>query len=110
MQILRRLYQVGGDLNGVTWDGIDAVYHDADTYVLERPDGLILFDCGCGDTMDQLLANLRYWNLDADRIRDCLLTRPHVDHAGGGNLLKQRKLQLLARPEEALNEALMQWQ
>jgi glyoxylase-like metal-dependent hydrolase (beta-lactamase superfamily II) len=109
MQILRRLYQVSGDLNGVTWDGINAAYHDATTYVLERPDGLIPFDCGCGDTMDQLLANLRYWNLDADRIRDWLLTHPHGDHAGGGHLLKQRHVQLLASPEEALNEALMQW-
>ena len=43
MQILRGLYQVSGDLNGVTWDGIDAAYHDANTYVLERPDGLLYF-------------------------------------------------------------------
>ena len=43
MQILRRLYQASGDLNGVTRDGIDADYHDANTYILERPDGLIYF-------------------------------------------------------------------
>jgi metallo-beta-lactamase class B len=101
MQIRRRLYQVSGDLNGLTWDGIDAAYNDANTYVLERPDGLILFDCGCGDTLDQLLENMRYWGLDPDRIRYCFLTHPHLDHAGGGHLLKQRGVQFLASPETA---------
>ena len=32
MQILRHLYQVGGDMNGITWDGVDAGFNDGNTY------------------------------------------------------------------------------
>lgn len=96
MQILRQLYQISGDLNGVTWDGLDAGYNDCNTYVRQSPQGLMLFDCGCGDTMDQLFANMRYWGLDPDRITHCFLTHPHHDHAGGGHLLKRRGVQMLA--------------
>jgi glyoxylase-like metal-dependent hydrolase (beta-lactamase superfamily II) len=101
MQILRRLYQVSGDLNGLTWDGLDAAYNDCNTYVLQCPQGLILFDCGCGDTLDQLFANMRYWDLDPARITHCLLTHPHHDHAGGGHLLKRQGVQMLAVAETA---------
>ena len=101
MQILRHLYQVGGDLNGVTWDGVDAGYNDGNTYVLERPGGLILFDCGCGDTLAQIEKNMGYWGLDLDRVTHCFLTHPHGDHAGGGHLLKKRGVQLIAVHETA---------
>ncbi len=54
MQILKDLYQVGGDLNGLTWAGMDAGYNDSNTYVLKTSEGLILFDCGCGETLGQI--------------------------------------------------------
>jgi glyoxylase-like metal-dependent hydrolase (beta-lactamase superfamily II) len=101
MQILRQLYQVSGDLNGVTWDGVDAGYNDCNTYVLERPEGLILFDCGCGDTLDQLFANMRYWDLDPDRITHCLLTHSHHDHAAAGSRLKKQGVEFIASPATA---------
>lgn len=96
MQILKDLYQVGGDLNGITWDGMDAGYNDCNTYVLKRPEGLILFDCGCGDTMDQIYANMKYWDLDPEEIKYCLLTHPHLDHAGGGHILKNNGVEMVA--------------
>lgn len=96
MQLLHNLYQVGGDLNGITWAGVDAGYEDGNTYVLKRPDGLILFDCGCGDTMDQIFDNMRYWNLDPDDIKVCLFTHAHFDHAGGAHILKGRGVELCA--------------
>ena len=101
MQILRGLYQVGGDLNGVTFDGHDAAYQDGNTYVLERPEGLILFDSGCGDTMDQIIANMAYWGLSPDDIRYCILTHPHFDHAAGGYLLKQYGVKFIAHTNTA---------
>jgi glyoxylase-like metal-dependent hydrolase (beta-lactamase superfamily II) len=101
MQILRDLYQVGGDMNGITWDGVDAGYNDGNTYVLQRPDGLILFDCGCGDTLDQIEANMRYWQLDIDQVTHCILTHAHYDHAGAGHLLKARGIEFIATAETA---------
>ncbi|MBT6006288.1 MAG: hypothetical protein HOG79_11250, partial [Prolixibacteraceae bacterium] len=48
MQILKNLYQVGGDLNGVTFDEKGALWNDGNSYILQTQDGLIMFDCGCG--------------------------------------------------------------
>lgn len=101
MQILKGLYQVSGDLNGLTWAGQDAGFEDANTYVLEKPDGLILYDCGCGDTLDQIFANMQYWGLAPDRIKACFLTHAHLDHAGAAHLLKQRGVRLIAHEQTA---------
>lgn len=101
MQIRNGIYQLGGDLNGITWDGVDAGYNDGNTYVIVRPGGLILIDCGCGATLDQIFANMRYWGLNPDAIRYCILTHPHFDHAAGAHLLKARGVTLVAHEETA---------
>jgi glyoxylase-like metal-dependent hydrolase (beta-lactamase superfamily II) len=101
VQILRGLYQVGGDLNGVTFDGQDAAYRDGNTYILQGEGGLILFDSGCGDTLDQIFNNMRYWNLSPDDIKVCILTHPHFDHAAGAHLLKARGVKLIAHSTTA---------
>ena len=101
MQILKGLYQVGGDLNGITWAGVDAGFEDGNSYALETRDGIILFDCGCGDTLDQIFGNMAYWGLSPDAIQVCLLTHPHLDHAGGAHALQQRGVQLYAHANTA---------
>lgn len=101
MQILKDIYQVGGDLNGITFDGVDAGYNDCNTYIIARPDGLIMFDTGCGDTMDQIYENMKYWELNPKDIQYCFLTHPHFDHAGGGHLLKEQGVKFLSIAETA---------
>lgn len=101
MKILKNLYQVSGDLNGITWAGVDAGFDDGNSYVLKTEKGLIMFDCGCGDTMDQIFSNMEYWGLDANQIKYCFLTHPHLDHAGGAHLLKKRGVKLIAIGETA---------
>ena len=101
MQILKDLYQVGGDLNGLTWDGVDAGYNDSNTYVLKTSEGLILFDCGCGDTLEQIFDRMKYWGLSPDDIKVCILTHPHLDHAGAAHLLAQRGVKILAHENTA---------
>jgi len=101
MQILKNLYQVGGDLNGITYDEPGAMWNDANTYALQIRGEVILFDCGCGDTMDQIFQNMKYWDLDPEKIRYCIFTHPHYDHAGGASLLKSRGVQLISLPETA---------
>ena len=44
MQILKNLYQVGGDLNGITFDEKGALWNDGNSYVLKTSEGLIMFD------------------------------------------------------------------
>lgn len=101
MQVRKGLYQVGGDLNGLTWDGVDAGYNDGNTYVLATPEGLLLFDGGCGDTLEQIFANMRYWGLHPEDIRACLLTHAHFDHAGGAHKLKALGVPIIAHRETA---------
>lgn len=101
MQVLKNLYQVGGDLNGITFDGQDAGYNDSNTYILVGNNGLIMFDTGCGDTMDQIFENMKYWSLDPNDIKYCILTHPHFDHAGGGYILKERGVKFISVSETA---------
>ena len=101
MQILKNIYQVGGDLNGVTFDLQGAQWNDGNSYIVKTDRGLIMIDCGCGDTLDQIFENMRYWDLNPDQIKYCLLTHAHYDHAGGGHLLKKRGVQFIASPETA---------
>lgn len=99
MQILRNLYQVSGDLNGVTFDVQGALWNDANSYILKSDKGLIMFDCGNGDTMEQIFRNMKYWDLSPDDIKYCFLTHPHLDHAGGAHILKNRGVRLIAVKE-----------
>ena len=101
MQILKNLYQVGGDLNGATFDLMGALWNDGNSYILKTNEGLIMFDCGCGDTMGQIFDNMRDWNLSPDDIRYCLLTHPQLDHAGGAHILKKSGVKLIAIEETA---------
>lgn len=101
MQILKNLYQTGGDLNGITFDLQGAQWNDGNSYILKTEEGLIMFDCGCGDTLEQIFRNMKYWDLNPDDISYCLLTHPHLDHAGGANLLKKRGVKIIAIKETA---------
>lgn len=101
MQILKDLYQVGGSLNGMTWTGTDASYDDSNTYLLKTNEGLILFDCGNGETMDQIFANMSYWGLDPNNIKACFITHSHYDHAGGGHILSDMGVKLYAHVKTA---------
>jgi glyoxylase-like metal-dependent hydrolase (beta-lactamase superfamily II) len=101
MQILKDLYQVGGDLNGITFDLQGALWNDGNSYILKGEGGLMMFDCGCGDTLDQIFRNMKYWDLNPDDIRYCFITHPHFDHTGGAHLLKKRGVKLVAIYETA---------
>ena len=101
MQILKNLYQVGGDLNGITFDLLGALWNDGNSYILKTPEGLIMFDCGCGDTMDQIFKNIEYWGMSPEDIKYCLFTHAHLDHAGGAHILKERGVTLIAIEETA---------
>jgi metallo-beta-lactamase class B len=101
MQIRQNLYQVGGSLNGITWVGEYASYSDGNTYVLKTDKGLIMFDCGNGDTLDQIFSNMVNWKLNPDDIRACFITHPHLDHAGAAYLLAKRGVRLYAHKNTA---------
>lgn len=101
MQVLKNIYQVGGDLNGVTFDQLGALWNDGNSYVIKTDAGLIMIDCGCGNTLEQIFDNMRYWDLSPDDIKYCILTHAHYDHSGGGHLLKARGVKFISVQETA---------
>jgi len=101
MQLMKDFFQVGGSLNGITWTGNDASYDDCNTYILKTDEGLIMFDCGCGDTLGQIFNNMLYWDLNPEDIKACFITHPHLDHAGACHLLADRGIKLFAHQNTA---------
>ena len=101
MQILKNLYQVGGSLNGVTSTILADPFDDGNVYVLDLNEELVLFDCGNGETLEQILTNMEYWGLAADKVSTCFITHSHWDHAGAAHLLKKRGINLVAHPVTA---------
>lgn len=101
MQLLHNIFQVSGDLVGLTVDEPGAIWNDCNSYVIRLPEGLLLFDTGCGNTLDQLFANIRYWGMDPADIRYVFLTHPHYDHAGGGHVMKGLGAHLISGKETA---------
>lgn len=101
MQLLRGLYQVGGDLNGITWCGADAGFEDGNCYAIAAAEGIVMIDCGNGETLPQIFDNMRYWGLEPESIRACFLTHSHWDHAGAAHLLRARGVRLYAHRKTA---------
>lgn len=101
MQLLKGLYQLGGDLNGLSHAGGDAGFEDANSYAVAAGEGVVLFDCGCGETLEQLFERLRYWGHAPESIRGCVLTHAHLDHAGAAHLLRERGIAIIAHAATA---------
>ena len=96
MQVYKGIYQVGGSLNGITWTGQDTSYDDCNVYVFENKGQLIMFDCGCGETLEQIFTNMRIWGLDPKKLKACFLTHSHWDHAGAAHILKKMGVKIYA--------------
>ena len=99
MQFLKNFFQVGGSLNGMTFCGDyddTGNYQDGNVYALKTEEGIVLFDTGNGETLDQIFENMEYWSLDPGDIKACFITHAHFDHAGGCHLLRQRGVTLYA--------------
>lgn len=96
VQIAKDIFQVSGSLNGVTWTGRDASYDDCNVYVVRQASGLIMFDCGCGDTLEQIQRNMQAWEMDLGDVKACFITHSHLDHAGAAHVLKAKGIPLYA--------------
>jgi len=104
MQFLKDFFQVGGSLNCMTNCGDygdNNNYEDCNVYVLKTGEGLVMFDCGNGETLEQIFENMKYWSLDPADIRACMITHPHLDHAGACYRLKQMGFKLYAHENTA---------
>ena len=96
MQVIKNIYQVGGSLNGLTWYGKYGSYEDCNTYLVKTDEGLIMFDCGSGDSFSQILLNMKDWDLELKNIKACFITHSHFDHAGACYKLNELNIPIYA--------------
>lgn len=104
MQIKKNIYQVGGSLNGITKQekySDTSDYTDANTYIVDSGKGLVMFDCGNGETLNQIIENMKYWNLSIKDVSALFITHPHFDHAGAVKKLKDMGIKVYAHGETA---------
>ncbi|MDL2317611.1 MBL fold metallo-hydrolase [Eubacteriales bacterium OttesenSCG-928-A19] len=88
MRITDRIYWVGSGAVGLSAEG------DCHTYAIAGDDALALVDCGVAHDPVRILENMREDGLDLRKLRYCLLTHAHYDHAGGCPALRARGVRL----------------
>lgn len=101
MQLLPGLYQVGGSLSGLTGEQVSGPFDDCNVYALDLPAGILLIDCGNGNSWPKIEQNMEQWGLDPKRITTLLLTHSHYDHANAAHLLKDRGVTIVSHPYTA---------
>jgi metallo-beta-lactamase class B len=99
MRLIGPVYLVGGqDFNMVY---LDWPANDCNTYLLDTGDPLVLFDCGCGESMPGIIANLREMDFHPRDITHLFLTHAHLPHAGAAEDFRRNGLQVIAGAQTA---------
>lgn len=100
MRIFPDIYLVGGldyQLTVTDWDS-----KDCNVYIVDTGDGLVMVDCGCGETLPEVLEYMKESHgLKPTDISHLLLTHAHFDHAAAAHALKASKVEIVAHPDAA---------
>jgi glyoxylase-like metal-dependent hydrolase (beta-lactamase superfamily II) len=81
MQITGEVFQVGG--------GDFTAPGDAAVYLIHFHGSSALVDAGCGDSVMDILENVRKCGVDPDSIEYLLITHCHFDHTGGADMVRR---------------------
>ena len=72
MKITDRIYWISGG----PWGYL------GNAYAIKHSDGYVLVDTGSSEALDVIVKNLKYWNIDENKITHVLITHAHDDHTG----------------------------
>ncbi len=81
-KITNEIFQIGG--GGMTSSA------DAAVYLIHVDDHAAVVDAGCGESVGQLIKNIRACGVALEAIEYLLITHCHFDHTGGVKGLKKR--------------------
>jgi len=99
MRLIGPVYLVGGqDFNMVY---LDWPANDCNTYLLDTGDPLVLFDCGCGESMPGIIANLREMEFDPRDTTHLFLSHAHLPHAGAAEEFRKNGVEVTAGAQTA---------
>lgn len=94
LEITDEIWQVGGGEHSAPEDGA--------IYLIRFGEGAALVDSGCGNSVEQVLRNIRACGLEPERLELLLLTHCHYDHAGGAFALREKTgCRIVAHGEDA---------
>ena len=94
MQLLPNVYLVGGlDLHLTYTDWPSA---DCNCYVVDSGEGLVMIDCGCGETLGEILENIRACGLVPENVTHLFLTHAHVNHCGATHAFPRNRAKTFA--------------
>jgi glyoxylase-like metal-dependent hydrolase (beta-lactamase superfamily II) len=99
MRLIGQVFLVGGqDFNMVY---LDWPANDCNTYLLDTGETLVLFDCGCGESLPGILENLREMDFDPRDVSHAFLTHAHMPHAGAAADLERNDVEIVGGPAAA---------
>ncbi|NIM70857.1 MAG: MBL fold metallo-hydrolase, partial [Xanthomonadales bacterium] len=88
------VYLVGGqDFNMVY---LDWPANDCNVYLVDTGDELVLIDCGCGESMSGIMANIEEMEFEPHDLSHVLLTHAHLPHSGAAEALRRNGLEVVA--------------
>jgi len=94
MRVAGPVYLVGGqDYNRVY---LDWPANDANVYLVDSGDTLVMVDCGCGESLQGILANVERLGFEVPDISHLLLTHEHFPHAGAASAVQKMSVQVAA--------------
>ncbi len=99
MRLLGPVYLVGGQDYHSTH--LDWEANDCNTYLVDTGDGLVLVDCGCGESLETILANIEDMDMEVGELSHLLLTHAHLPHAGGAGALAKMGVEVRCSPTAA---------
>lgn len=102
MRLLGPVYLIGGqDYHSVY---LDWPANDANVYLVDTGDDLIMVDCGCGESLENILSNVEEMEFELRDVTHLLLTHAHLPHAGAAEALQKMDVEVLC--SEATGEAI----
>jgi len=99
MRLLGPVYLIGGqDYHSVY---LDWPANDCNVYLVDTGDTLVMVDCGCGESLEAILNNVKEMGLELKDVSHVLLTHEHFPHAGAAEALQKMKIEVVCSPGAA---------
>jgi len=94
MRLIGPIHLIGGqDFHRVY---LDWPANDANVYMVDTGDKLIMVDCGCGESLATVLDNVKQMGFAVRDLSHVLLTHEHFPHAGAAEALEKMGLTVCA--------------
>lgn len=99
MRLIGPVYLVGGQDYNMVY--LDWPANDANVYLVDTGDMMVLVDCGCGESLSGIFRNIKEMEFDVADVSHLFLTHAHLPHAGAAEAARKNDIELVAAPAAA---------